>query len=699
MDNQEQQPLKDDSSATTLWKMYSKAKAGLPYRSRMENLTWRLMYLNMKKRDPQTGDQDKIKLADQIDSPSVDNVGKANTSNEGRRNGDEMSVSPKSTGGISPGPIGASFLAGNSPGSDWPQFPDLGLLSRGAKSANAQGANAPDDSYLSNLRKMGNQSSFYGGQPQEKQDLWKNSPADQPQAVQFNSMPLSPVIGSKRKQISPVMYPQQSKLSQSLMGHMQNLTVTTAGSNTEETGDSKTTPAPDLGLEFDPISLDSALGVDSSPFSTRGSTPSSAVPPYLNPVSTSMTNIARLTSSGNTLQRPQLISQSVPGSFTALDGNQQQYHMANASSSSVSQQFAYPGILDDRFSFDLDGSDFAMPGVQPELVHLQQKTQPQQSQLQQSRLQQSQLQQGQPQQHQQHQGQQMSSSLGRSPGISAKNSVAGMKANRKKSTVRKKSTTKGAKGRKSSASHPNVGGASKNGVSQEIFCTNCHTKTTPLWRRNPEGKPLCNACGLFLKLHGVVRPLSLKTDVIKKRQRQRNNSKRTKKKSDGDDLHPTPLVLGKRSEGGISSAGTPSTINSRRKSLHGPSVKASGASNVNIRAKSSSSSGHADGTPNLGQGGKTLGNTPLLGGQDPFDMFDMKQGNEFDASVGQLNAQMKDLGADSLEEPTNRHGLGISSTTHQVMNNAKPSQHSKTASKQQKDNDVNQSLDWLTMSL
>lgn len=50
-------------------------------------------------------------------------------------------------------------------------------------------------------------------------------------------------------------------------------------------------------------------------------------------------------------------------------------------------------------------------------------------------------------------------------------------------------------------------------------CSNCFTQTTPLWRRNAEGHPLCNACGLFLKLHGVVRPLSLKTDVIKKRNR------------------------------------------------------------------------------------------------------------------------------------------------------------------------------------
>jgi GATA-binding protein len=60
-------------------------------------------------------------------------------------------------------------------------------------------------------------------------------------------------------------------------------------------------------------------------------------------------------------------------------------------------------------------------------------------------------------------------------------------------------------------------GGENNGV--PTTCTNCFTQTTPLWRRNPEGHPLCNACGLFLKLHGVVRPLSLKTDVIKKRNR------------------------------------------------------------------------------------------------------------------------------------------------------------------------------------
>ncbi|KAF8274421.1 hypothetical protein EI94DRAFT_1713379 [Lactarius quietus] len=69
----------------------------------------------------------------------------------------------------------------------------------------------------------------------------------------------------------------------------------------------------------------------------------------------------------------------------------------------------------------------------------------------------------------------------------------------------------------SAAGHGGVKG--EDGETAPTICTNCQTTNTPLWRRDPEGQPLCNACGLFYKLHGVVRPLSLKTDVIKKRNR------------------------------------------------------------------------------------------------------------------------------------------------------------------------------------
>lgn len=52
-------------------------------------------------------------------------------------------------------------------------------------------------------------------------------------------------------------------------------------------------------------------------------------------------------------------------------------------------------------------------------------------------------------------------------------------------------------------------------------CSNCGTIKTPLWRNDSAGNTLCNACGLFLKLHGSTRPLSLKTDVIRKRSSRR----------------------------------------------------------------------------------------------------------------------------------------------------------------------------------
>ncbi|GAA5899345.1 hypothetical protein JCM5296_007540 [Sporobolomyces johnsonii] len=68
----------------------------------------------------------------------------------------------------------------------------------------------------------------------------------------------------------------------------------------------------------------------------------------------------------------------------------------------------------------------------------------------------------------------------------------------------------------------------KDGVTR---CLNCSTTNTPLWRRDADGRPLCNACGLFRNLHGVDRPANLNTGVIKKRNRTRGPKDPNSKKS------------------------------------------------------------------------------------------------------------------------------------------------------------------------
>ncbi len=52
-----------------------------------------------------------------------------------------------------------------------------------------------------------------------------------------------------------------------------------------------------------------------------------------------------------------------------------------------------------------------------------------------------------------------------------------------------------------------------------IACQNCATTVTPLWRRDEAGHPICNACGLYHKLHGSHRPTAMKKSTIKRRKR------------------------------------------------------------------------------------------------------------------------------------------------------------------------------------
>ena len=53
-------------------------------------------------------------------------------------------------------------------------------------------------------------------------------------------------------------------------------------------------------------------------------------------------------------------------------------------------------------------------------------------------------------------------------------------------------------------------------------CGNCSTTTTTLWRRTTAGEIVCNACGLYQKIHNTPRPISLRKENLQTRKRKQN---------------------------------------------------------------------------------------------------------------------------------------------------------------------------------
>jgi len=52
-----------------------------------------------------------------------------------------------------------------------------------------------------------------------------------------------------------------------------------------------------------------------------------------------------------------------------------------------------------------------------------------------------------------------------------------------------------------------------------VQCVNCMQTQTPLWRKNAQGEPVCNACGLYAKLHQKARPAAMRKTKIQRRRR------------------------------------------------------------------------------------------------------------------------------------------------------------------------------------
>ncbi|XP_022083425.1 transcription factor GATA-4-like isoform X2 [Acanthaster planci] len=100
-----------------------------------------------------------------------------------------------------------------------------------------------------------------------------------------------------------------------------------------------------------------------------------------------------------------------------------------------------------------------------------------------------------------------------------------------------------------------------------IVCANCHTNTTTLWRRNKDGEPVCNACGLYYKLHGVNRPLAMKKDGIQTRKRKpKGSSKQQQQQVNGQQQSATPKSPKDPHNAQIGTALPPT-------SMHSPSIK------------------------------------------------------------------------------------------------------------------------------
>ncbi|KAI1317182.1 putative electron transfer flavoprotein subunit [Mortierella claussenii] len=72
---------------------------------------------------------------------------------------------------------------------------------------------------------------------------------------------------------------------------------------------------------------------------------------------------------------------------------------------------------------------------------------------------------------------------------------------------------------KTSSGSNNNANKSSGGTPPAVECANCGQTQTPLWRKDAKGRSICNACGLYARLHQRDRPVTMRKTKIARRKR------------------------------------------------------------------------------------------------------------------------------------------------------------------------------------
>lgn len=81
------------------------------------------------------------------------------------------------------------------------------------------------------------------------------------------------------------------------------------------------------------------------------------------------------------------------------------------------------------------------------------------------------------------------------------------------------------------------------GIHSGSICANCGTSTTPLWRKDADSRIICNACGLYYKLHSAHRPVTMRMDAIKRRSRHDDRGRKSTKNDADNAATPADSMM------------------------------------------------------------------------------------------------------------------------------------------------------------